>query len=385
MLDDIPPESDPGLLESQDGPRNLAEEAAVHDQDATLPTRAPVQRPGSRPQWFRTPDATAGAGATYGKGKTAFELIRDEEILTGGTVLGPFRDDDEWQLAKWLIKHVGHTATDEFLKLSIYGQKKLTLIFLRNQIRDRANPSFENKNIFFDKVDGLPGGVKWHCKQLNTKGDLPDLDKDPTGVTMRREHNELWWRDPVECVRELLGNPTFRDAMRYAPEKLYSDQSESVEILNEMWTANWWWEIQVCRRSGGHGRHTDRIYQKRLPPGATVVPLILSSDKTMLSNFRGDNSAWPVYLTIGNIGKDTRRQVSAHATVLIGYLPIPKFDCFDKATRSLAKYRLFHQCMTVIMQSVIAAGTTGVPMVCADSMIRNVWHLRELLRCHVRA
>jgi hypothetical protein len=113
--------------------------------------------------------------------------------------------------------------------------------------------------------------------------------------------------------------------------------------------------------------------QRRLPPGATIAPLILSSDKTLLSNFRGDNSAWPVYLTIGNIGKETRRQVSARATVLIGYLPIPKFDCFDKNTRSLTKYRLFHQCMKVIMQSVIEAGKTGQPMVCTDSMVCNVW------------
>ncbi|KAF8166450.1 hypothetical protein K438DRAFT_1730807 [Mycena galopus ATCC 62051] len=270
------------------------------------------------------------------------ELVRDEEILQPGTVLGPFRDDDEWQLAKWLIKHVGHTATEEFLKLPI--------------ISDRAKPSYRNKKNFFEKIDSLPGGTEWHCKILDTKGDLPDLDKDPTGVTMRREQCELWWRDPVECVKELIGNPVFRDVMRYAPEKLYGDQGKTIEIVDEMWTTSWWRELQ-----------------KRLPPGVTIAPLILSSDKTLLSNFRGDNSAWPVYLTIGNIGKDTRREVSAHATVLIGYLPIPKFDCFDKNTRSLAKYRLFHQCMTVIMQSIIEAGKNGVPMVCADSMVRNVW------------
>ncbi|KAJ7448237.1 hypothetical protein B0H11DRAFT_2247810 [Mycena galericulata] len=162
--------------------------------------------------------------------------------------------------------------------------------------------------------------------------------------------------DPVECVRELMGNPTFRDAMQFAPQRAYEDEAGTTQIINEMWTAEWWWEMQ-----------------KRLPAGATVAPLILSSDKTMLSNFRGDNSAWPVYLTIGNIGKETRHQVSAHATVLIGYLPIPKFDCFDKNTRGLAKYRLFHKCMSVIMEPVIKAGETGVEMVCADNFVRNVW------------
>ncbi|KAJ7195819.1 hypothetical protein GGX14DRAFT_376655 [Mycena pura] len=338
MLDDI-------LFESEmtQNPAPAPFSGSEPDQDASLPTDLPPpSQEGGRPRWFTAADPALGAGATFGQGKTTFERIRDEEILTGGTVLGPFRDDDEWQLAKWLIKHVGHTATDEFLKLPI--------------ISDRAKPSFGNKQDFFEKVDSLPGGVKWFCKKLDTKGDLPDLDKDPTGATMCREQNELWWRDPVECVKELMGNPAFRHSMRYAPEKLYADQPQTIEIINEMWTANWWWEIQ-----------------KRLPPGATVAPLILSSDKTQLSNFRGDNSAWPVYLTIGNIGKETRRHVSSHATVLIGYLPIPKFDCFDKNTRSLAKYRLFHQCMSVIMRPIVEAGNTGVPMVCADSMIRNVW------------
>ncbi|KAJ7889434.1 hypothetical protein B0H13DRAFT_2341561 [Mycena leptocephala] len=323
ILDEIPLESGLASQSQQDSEIPASEDP---DQDASIPTQLPQERPGSRPQWYRTPDEKLGAGATYGPSKTAFEIIRDEELLKGGTVLGPFRDDDEWQLAKWLIKHVGHTATEEFLKLPI--------------INDRAKPSFGDKRDFFEKVDSLPGGVKWHCKVLDVKGDLPDLEKDPTGATMRREQTELWYRDPVECVAELMGNPVFRDAMRYAPERLYADKGETIKVVNEMWTASWWWEIQ-----------------RRLPPGATIAPLILSSDKTLLSNFRGDNSAWPVYSTIGNIGKETRRQVSARAT----------------NTRSLAKYRLFHQCMKVIMQSVIEAGKTGRPMVCADNMVRNVW------------
>ncbi|KAJ7885357.1 hypothetical protein B0H14DRAFT_2275265, partial [Mycena olivaceomarginata] len=59
--------------------------------------------------------------------------------------------------------------------------------------------------------------------------------------------------------------------------------------------------------------------------------------------------------------------------VLISYLPIPKFDFFDKNTRSLAKYRLFHKFLTVIMESVVQARTSGPDMVCADSQVRNVW------------
>lgn len=51
--------------------------------------------------------------------KTAFEHIRDDQILTGCEVLGPFADEEEWELAKWLIKNVGHNQTEAFLKLPI--------------------------------------------------------------------------------------------------------------------------------------------------------------------------------------------------------------------------------------------------------------------------
>ncbi|OAX31080.1 hypothetical protein K503DRAFT_704263 [Rhizopogon vinicolor AM-OR11-026] len=74
-----------------------------------------------------------------------------------------------------------------------------------------------------------------------------------------------------------------------------------------MWTADWW-----CDK------------QKQLPKGVTIVPIILASDKTCLSQFQGDKSAWPMYLSIGNITKEKQWQTSAQATVLIGYLPAGK-------------------------------------------------------------
>jgi hypothetical protein len=108
-----------------------------------------------------------------------------------------------------------------------------------------------------------------------------------------------------------------------------------------------------------------------LPAGATITPVILASDKTELSRFKGDKTAWPVYLSIGNISKDVRREPSHHTSVLLGYLPVSKLAFFED--NSVAGYRLFHYCMRLLLKPLVAAGEQGVEMVGADGYIHRVF------------
>ncbi|KAF8207986.1 hypothetical protein K438DRAFT_1574672 [Mycena galopus ATCC 62051] len=168
----------------------------------------------------------------------------------------------------------------------------------------------------------------------------------------------MWCRDPVECVRDLVGNTTFK-TQAYEPCRIFKtfvDGKYGNQEVNEMWTADWWWEIQ-----------------KLLPEGATLVPIILASDKTQLTRFSGDQQAWPVYLTIGNIDKKTRRQPSSRATVLLGYIPVAKLEIFSKNKRSAVGYQLFHDCMGMMLRSLQVAGREGVTMDCADGFVRRMY------------
>lgn len=112
---------------------------------------------------------------------------------------------------------------------------------------------------------------------------------------------------------------------------------------------------------------------ERHRPGATIIPLIVSSDKTQLTHFR-DKTAYPIYLTIGNIPKQIRRKVSSQAQILIGYIPPTKLAGIPGATaRRRAFCNLFHTCLQKIFGPISSYGETGIEMKSGN----GVWR-----RCH---
>ncbi|TFK88136.1 hypothetical protein K466DRAFT_489540 [Polyporus arcularius HHB13444] len=275
-----------------------------------------------------------GAAASLGTATTFFEEIRAAKKCRGESPHHPFADEEEWGLVQWLMRHTTQTGIDEYGKLPI--------------TRNRTKPSFKNKKSFFKKLDQLPTGAGWICDVLTIKGNR----KGPNGELLTEEL-ELWRRDPLECVAELMGNPAFKGQTSFAPVMV---KKGGVRYWGEMNTADWWWEKQVM-----------------LPPGATIAPIILASDKTNLTVLRGDKTAWPVYLTIGNINKSLRRKPSAHAFVLLGYIPVAKFACFTDNERSEALYRFFHGCMAKMLAALKDAGSDGVTMACADGHLRRTF------------
>lgn len=110
----------------------------------------------------------------------------------------------------------------------------------------------------------------------------------------------------------------------------------------------------------------------KLPEDSTVVPIILSSDKTELSTFSGDKTAYPLYMTLGNIDKSIRRKPTYGAQVLIGYLPTTSLDgtdLTDEAAR-ITRSRLFHKLLSVILESLKRVAETGVELTSADGSVR---------------
>ena len=78
------------------------------------------------------------------------------------------------------------------------------------------------------------------CDEWEVIGDV----KDEEG-RMKTEEVELWRRNPVDCIRELIGNPVFKEHLKYAPEMLTLDEEGTKRMYDEMWTGEWWWDLQV--------------------------------------------------------------------------------------------------------------------------------------------
>lgn len=80
----------------------------------------------------------------------------------------------------------------------------------------------------------LPQAGNWMACKL----DLGVVDDDGEPIVM-------FYRDPIECIQKLFSKPEFKGKMVYAPQKEFRADNEEDRVYSEMWTSNWWWEIQV--------------------------------------------------------------------------------------------------------------------------------------------
>ncbi|EPS95130.1 hypothetical protein FOMPIDRAFT_1133006, partial [Fomitopsis schrenkii] len=209
----------------------------------------------------------------------------------------------------------------------------------------RLGLSYHNMHSLLQKVDSMPDRAPW-MEQWITFKDRPG------------EKHLVQYQDIIMAIKALLGNPAHAGKIAYRPSRVFTNHSKDSRVYTEMWTGKWWHAVQSI-----------------LPKGATVAPIIISTNKTQLTQFSGNRLAYPVYMTLGNIPKALRRKPSKHACVLIGYLSVDKVDrtgITDKKQRALVQ-QLFHVSVKMILEPLENAGKEGVDMMCGDGKVRKVF------------
>lgn len=183
----------------------------------------------------------------------------------------------------------------------------------------------------------------------------------------------MYFRDIIECIKALFGYPEFAPYLKLRPERHYADEDQTIRLFHDMHTGKWWWDTQVrCNELSTLDLEVDigvkDAIEKRTP-GATIIPIIISTDKTQLTLFR-NKSAYPVYMTIGNLPKDIRRKPSRQGYILLGYLPTAKLEHItNKASRRRAMSNLFHACMSRIVRPMVDAGRIGISVARGDGAV----------------
>lgn len=74
------------------------------------------------------------------------------------------------------------------------------------------------------------GGPEWKVDDIQ-------MDETP-GITL-----PLFYRDPVECAKALLANPTFMGNMDYAPDEIFNESG--TRVYHEVASGRIWNEMQV--------------------------------------------------------------------------------------------------------------------------------------------
>ena len=64
-------------------------------------------------------------------------------------------------------------------------------------------------------------------------------------VMVGSEVCDVFYRNVIECIRSLFGDPNFAPYLCFAPEKNYTDDTKETRMYHDMHTGKWWWATQV--------------------------------------------------------------------------------------------------------------------------------------------
>lgn len=242
---------------------------------------------------------------------TAANTSRAESTGVTDDMFAPFAGETDFAMASWLLQsQCTKGDINRFLK-------DTRLEGMHGQL------SYKNATELFGLLHKLRHGIRNPTWNESTIVLQPDMH--PEG---RREYS-VQYQDIVSAIRFLIGHRPFRDNLAYAPVRQFTDEGKTCRAYNEMHTGDWWWRIQ-----------------SQLPDNATVVPLILSTDKTVLTQHHGDAAVWPVYFTIGNLDRATRRKQTRPAMALLGFIPVAK-ELGDGCR--VTKMQIYHEAMRVML------------------------------------
>ena len=70
----------------------------------------------------------------------------------------------------------------------------------------------------------------------------------PGGTTT--EPITFYYRDGLEVFKNILSDPSYRGSMDFIPRRVWQDHRKQSRVYDEIMTADFAWDIQVCVQRG---------------------------------------------------------------------------------------------------------------------------------------
>ncbi|KAG1852600.1 hypothetical protein C8R48DRAFT_777420 [Suillus tomentosus] len=265
-----------------------------------------------------------GAAKVYQRGQTfqdwfdmdAYAAHRKENIYY------PFASLQDWELGSFLLcLSLSMAAINQFLRLELICLDSLIV---------RALPlSFRTAKDLWGRAELLPAVPKWQCHIVSM-----------THPTKQPLH--LYWRNPLDCIEALFNHLYFANKLDLTPTRVYNTVDHTMWKYSEWMMGDTAWSMQ-----------------SQLPDGATLLGVILSSDKTNVTNMTDGRVAHPLLISLANIKMATQNKASSHAFLLTALFPIAEFLHPVRWMQSVLEARLVHHCLDIILEPLKQAARIG--------------------------
>ncbi|KAG1857798.1 hypothetical protein F4604DRAFT_1536272, partial [Suillus subluteus] len=257
---------------------------------------------------------------TWGTGTTFMKQFKSDAYTEErvSNPYFPFAGKPDWEMAAFLLRlDLSMADIDEFLKLGF--NRKLPL-------------SFHSSRELRGRAEMLPSPPQWKYQIVPTEF--------PTTKTL-----QIFYRDPIKCLQSLLSHPMLADSFDFIPRKVYAEAEHAVRVYYGFMTGDRAWELQ-----------------EDLPNGVTLLSVVLSSDKTKVSNLAGNCYAHPLLITLANIDPDVRAKGYLQAYIPLALLLVAKFIHRVKHMHGVLADRLLHQCIDIVIEPLKQAARLGIMM-----------------------
>ncbi|KAI6009054.1 hypothetical protein EDC04DRAFT_2581765, partial [Pisolithus marmoratus] len=205
----------------------------------------------------------------------------------------PFTSQGHFELADFL-----------FCREQMSGGNINDLMHIWAALDEKGKPPFNSHSHLYQTIDDISQENSWDCLEMHHVE-----ANNPNAAPWKQSTYQICLHDAGKLVEQQLSNPGLKEFIDYSPQLVFGENHQ--RAWSNFMTGNWAWN------------QCNELAKKEENHGAMFVPIILGSDKTVVSVATGNNEYWPLYITTGNVHN------SAHcghgqAVSLLGFLSVPK-------------------------------------------------------------